>query len=700
MFGKHAIEFYQQNYHVIPVNVKRKSPAISKEHDAEKKKWTEFDSEDFIERYPDWEASRYNMGIGLACGEINDIVALDLDAESSFFEQIGLEIPHSNIAKRGARGQTLFFRYSGEPTRHFSNIHIDLVSDFAFTVVPPSIHSSGVRYEWLGPSITMTKAEYLNVLPEGFIEKLEQLDKKYATKKNKTTGRNNKLFEIASAIAEKVNLGQKTLTDGVYELLEYDHIHHTPPWFSDPEESHRKTPQELASAMIERSLDKEEKVTVKPKPIEPSGEPEPTHFLKELRDYILMVSPKARPKFALASAISTLVPLLCHRYTFKNTAPNLYQVLIAKSGGGKNEPLSAPMNIFAHAGAMDYMGQRSYRSSAVTICDLDRQPIRIDSIDEIDMLFGSMNNTKGFNSETSGLLAELYTSSTKLFLGKTTQTDGTKGACHSPCVSILGATTMDGIENSLTEDNITRGLGGRFLYVLDKSKIDKEKYMNFDPNRPEVKKKLAFICEAIRKLYCNRPSYETATPLGEAFYKFVREGRKIEKKNIEVKRPFTKDIACSPEAEGLYREIKSEFFDKQENPMLGGVESALCARALEFVHKIALTSWASRGAQGLVEKADLQFAKLYVDSRIKDALKCASEHVAVSVDDKVVNKIREFRGKTLAHTDLYKQFYRLKGMTKTRFNSIIDSLSAEGELTTFTRRNASNGKMTTFYSIV
>lgn len=103
------------------------------------------------ERWPD-------AGIGLACGGASGVWVLDLDGQEAADRFVALQVEHGDIPKTAAvrtgRGWHLYFASpsTGEEIRNSASRvapGIDVRGTGGYVVLPPSLHPSGIRYEWL-----------------------------------------------------------------------------------------------------------------------------------------------------------------------------------------------------------------------------------------------------------------------------------------------------------------------------------------------------------------------------------------------------------------------------------------------------------------------------------------------------------------------------------------------------------------------
>ena len=117
IFSEYQKLYIQSGYSVIPGKYGSKMPAI--------KNWT-----DYCYRMPtvdevmSWMTNFSETNLDLCLGEASGVVALDLDTTDQRILDVILPIlPESPVVKKGSKGETRFFRYSGESseTLKFNN---------------------------------------------------------------------------------------------------------------------------------------------------------------------------------------------------------------------------------------------------------------------------------------------------------------------------------------------------------------------------------------------------------------------------------------------------------------------------------------------------------------------------------------------------------------------------------------------------
>ena len=651
-----------------------------------------------------WSELYPQANIGVVLGKASGIIGIDYDGYAPD-ERILKYIPKSPIERFGKKGFARFYKHKGEKNRKFKHIDVELFSDGGFIVLPPSIHpDTKLPYKWTGliNFFNMYFKEELTYLDDQCIKNLDRLNdlaKKSAPKTKRkvqsngvtTTasqgGRNNQLFEMCSGmVGDNTPIGEIK-----HRLIEYDIKHHSPPWFSDPTETHKGDTDKAVYQMIKRvvGMDKnyngqgiQVNIDMPETPLKeeaqyllPSIEfPEPTYLLKSLTDFCLGLSHMKRPTFALASACSLVGTLISNKVTLESISPNLYQLFIADSGGGKDVPLKYPENILAETFNIDYIGMGNYRSDKAIVSGFDKKPVRIDIIDEISKIFKQMNSrgASPYTSNMSEVLTEVWSSSNKIFKGFTTA-QGTVGFCFSPCLSLLGATTPDSFSGSFSEENVMQGFGGRFVYIYDIEKKDsfRKKNYSLDDIPEDIVRFVNFLAIEIQVINHEIDVSELKMTTEDVTFK----GGEKKKQNIaKIKKPIPRKLIMTQEAEEFLDAIHHEYFNVKDKLVKKTLQPVL-KRGYENLLKIAQIHWASRAFLAFssgqssectifdiqVTKQDLTWAKQYIDASLYDCQRLFDKTLVESKFHKqsvMIENFIESKGGVVTKNQLTKAFNR------------------------------------------
>ncbi|OTP69747.1 bifunctional DNA primase/polymerase [Caballeronia sordidicola] len=176
--SQRAYFYIEQGYSVVPIAPGTKRPGVwTKEHGWRGSQgWVRYNDRlpSLIEQQH-WETWP-DAGIGLVCGKLSGVVAIDRDYDAPGTDALEKIIPYSPVKKRGAKGYTAFFRYRNENSRSFNSNGmrvLDLLSDGRQTLMPDTVHPDGMTYRYLTEDcLEEMKAEDLPYLPENFAEQV------------------------------------------------------------------------------------------------------------------------------------------------------------------------------------------------------------------------------------------------------------------------------------------------------------------------------------------------------------------------------------------------------------------------------------------------------------------------------------------------------------------------------------------------
>lgn len=442
-----------------------------------------------------------NIGIGV--GKEFKIIALDIDTPEEFHgteleKQIEALLPTSKYCRVGRPGRKLyFFKYKDEENyasvNHNGKKWLELLTKNRFVVVPPSIHpDTKGSYYWTDGNLLDCPIDDLDYSPidiyEAFTKIQDLLENNIKQDKHAkiTSGRNDEMKKVVTAKLHE----HKDISTIVRESVEYDNERNSPPLFSDPTEFRGETNAEINAfffvSNIYKSMGKnkpklnvngdEVKFEIVDAPKEKKEKqidfykrtklPEFRGISQDIFKHIYSNSPIPRTRFAAASTLATMGTALSNRYDCLGIYTNLYILITTPSGGGKDYPINAPYQIFSESDCVDLIGDSPESDSGI-LSNLTTKPARLDKFDEAARLFVLMNDSKNsYGSKMADVYAELYSSPGRFYSGKTLK-DKTHGKCFSPCVSIIGALTIDDFRKNFNTDLISKGIGARFLFFPD-----------------------------------------------------------------------------------------------------------------------------------------------------------------------------------------------------------------------------------------
>lgn len=676
-------QFYKKylgaGFSVIPDKPRSKAPAI--------KDWSAYcHNQPTIDQASEWANAFPESNMSICFGPASGVIGLDFDCtDPEIVALIEGFLPVSPVEKFGMKGWTRFFRYNGEVTqsiKYNGEMVIELLSVGKKATLPPSIHpDTGEEYTWSEKSLLDVPKEELPLLPPYLFAHIQDKIRfskpdLESTARGLISGRNSELSSLAARlISEKVDV-----VHAVEKLIEHDKVNNNPPLFEDISEMRQPEPytnalafytNHLQSINLKHYRNKEEfempfiapSSVVIPegrKPVDRSLAhitlPRPQGTMGLMYDYILSNSFVKQPNFAFSASLALMSSIVSRKLVFQGVSPNLYMLNVAVSGAGKDAPQQCLKRIMVSLKADYLLGAGDYVSDASLMDGLATQPVRLDIIDEASGLLKSVNKGSGEHAaKMADLLCELYTCSNDKFLGRMTASEGRKGSCYRPNITLLASTTPKGLEEGLTRRSIDKGLVGRFLLFFG------------EHDRP---------AERVKNMV--HPSEDL---LDQAEYWLRFEAEKtgdiggVSQKYLEV------------EADREANKLLEEFFlwvdtsrreSAPDNPML-----PIISRMYQMLLKIALLTACSRAPKStpIVVKSDVEFAKKVVDYYFNNMKFMVEHHIFESArDEKVVKLLRVIEqapGCTISMPDLTKNTMHLD---KRERQTIIDDLLASGKI--------------------
>lgn len=142
-----AIEYLESGWSVLPVRPEEKRPFMTN--------WLQYThtraSRAVVEN---WFRSLSGAGVGSVTGRVSNMVVLDVESSCPYrIEDLLRKYPTQMYSRTGSGGYHLFYQYPTSVTRVANRVRIfdgaDLRADGGFIVLPPTMHPSGNRYEWV-----------------------------------------------------------------------------------------------------------------------------------------------------------------------------------------------------------------------------------------------------------------------------------------------------------------------------------------------------------------------------------------------------------------------------------------------------------------------------------------------------------------------------------------------------------------------
>jgi len=207
-----------------------------------------------------------------------------------------------------------------------------------------------------------------------------------------------------------------------------------------------------------------------------ADEPEPSPFasagglLQQVAEWILSASIIPCEELSMMAAVAAMSAFMGRRYVGPTgLAPNLYLVGLAKTGAGKDGPLSALRRFLLGS---PFMGGDDLVSDAVIERTVREQPACVCPMDEVGAWLQEATR-RGAAAHVAGrrkMLLKLYSQSSEggIFLGRDragSEVLSSKEPVISPCFSIFGVSTESLFFKGITEENTTDGFLNRLTVM-------------------------------------------------------------------------------------------------------------------------------------------------------------------------------------------------------------------------------------------
>ncbi len=179
IFYNEAIRLYKNGLSPIPIKSSKKAPAISNWQRYCSEKPTQSQIDEWNEKYPN---ANIGLCLGTSIGEDIQLGAIDID-DDEMIDKVKNAIGSVSPAKKGKKGLTIFIQTSkktkntkikniddsGKPSRTPA---VEILLHGSQTVIPPSIHPSGMQYKWLDDK-KIEKSTLLPLLDEWVLDEIK-----------------------------------------------------------------------------------------------------------------------------------------------------------------------------------------------------------------------------------------------------------------------------------------------------------------------------------------------------------------------------------------------------------------------------------------------------------------------------------------------------------------------------------------------
>ena len=191
------------------------------------------------------------------------------------------------------------------------------------------------------------------------------------------------------------------------------------------------------------------------------------------RDAILSISKSEQRDMALGAALAIGGVLTSNRFKLNNRAvySSMYVMNVGSTSSGKDAGIKLMTALFSPSGLgankhFNLLGLSNYSSDVSVISNLPEQRTRIDYFEEFGEVFKGLAMKGDRKSSVGDCLKKLF-SAREYFKGHFTVTNGWRGECAYPAVSILATIQPATFLTHATPELLHDGLLGRFIPFME-----------------------------------------------------------------------------------------------------------------------------------------------------------------------------------------------------------------------------------------
>jgi len=488
-----------------------------------------------------WLTRWPTCNIGIACGEVSDLLVVDVDARSGGLETIaGYDLPPTLTVQTGGGGLHLYYQ---RPTVEVMGgkgrfgAGVDCQHDGRYVVAPPSIHpETHEPYQWASegapepfPSLLVDVANRPRGVPLPLMRAqeaparldVEERARRYVdTMRESVSGKggHDSLFRVACALVNGFDL---PIASARRIVDDYNATKAAPPW-SDKEITHKLDDaakdgtfngRSRGCLLSVRDADRSDPVPVAAivkadrarRAVQASREApaavlSPPGIVGEVMRWIEACSVYSAPLLAMSAALTVTATICGRRYkTTSGTRPVLYVVGVAESGIGKEAGRQCAISLLMACGLGSRVGADEVSSADALTTMLREHPIRLQLFDELGRLLEAYTakSAASFERQIVTTAIRLWSSADGMFLGKAMADQKTQPSIAMPHMSMYGTTTPGSLHRALRGTDVTDGVLNRMIVVpVDHGQAKKRRPTARKTEPPEM---LVAQCKALAR---------------------------------------------------------------------------------------------------------------------------------------------------------------------------------------------------------
>ena len=191
----------------------------------------------------------------------------------------------------------------------------------------------------------------------------------------------------------------------------------------------------------------------------------PSGLCQMIVDHIRANARREQREFFTAAAIATVATLAANRFRDEyGSRTNLYALMIALSGEGKDVPLKSPASLLGLAGRDSCrIGPTSLASGSALLAALEKCPELVCSIDEFGKFLASAKAGRDPNrADVKTKMLELFSSAGQIIYSAYADIKKNR-IVRNPCFNLLGAATPSSLVEAISQDAIRDGFLPRVM---------------------------------------------------------------------------------------------------------------------------------------------------------------------------------------------------------------------------------------------
>jgi hypothetical protein len=403
----------------------------------------------------------------------------------------------------------------------------------------------------------------------------------------------------------------------------------------------------------------------------------PDGLIGEIIDYSLKNSLYPLPELALAGALSLMACITGRKVeTSERLRTNIYVMGLAPPGSGKEHAQSINDKILESCGGNELIGPESLSSDSALRNLLAQSPCKLIQADEIGRMFQAIKDPgkNPYLFKIGDELLKLFSKSNKVYRG-TGYSDVTRNTpIDQPHCVIYGTSVSGPFWNSLTQENVSEGLVGRFM-VFEADYADSQEIPSSDSKESQIP---SSIIEQVEWWISWQPS-------GHMF-EGLPQGKCI---------PAT--IPFSPEAKKRLMSHRKGIEERRSSEP--NERAALWSRSAEKACKLALLFACSKSRCSppqFIDESDMDKGIRLSNFLTRELVSRVYENVSENNVERDLKRVLRMIQDGMTSSQLTRKTQWLKARDR---RDIIESLIQTGQITTAMIENPNGRPTVTFHKL-